>query len=238
VSGAFVGIKPVVIAVVAQALWGLGRTALKNPPLVAIAVGAAIASLSGVGPLAILVAAGVVATLAARARRGPALAALLPFGTVPAAPAFAPPTLGKIFLFFLKVGSVLYGSGYLLLSFLQSDLVDRWHWLTKAQLLDAVAVGQFTPGPVFTTATFIGYLLGSIFPRVRGSPAARAFLNGVNAGALALMLTVALVLGRAAIVDPTTVALAVGAAILLIRSRVDSAWLILGGAVLGAALAR
>jgi chromate transporter len=145
-----------------------------------------------------------------------------------------------------------------LLAFLQDDLVDRFHWLTQAQLLDAVAVGQVTPGPVFSTATFIGYILGGtngaivatvgiflpafffvsisgpLLPRLRRSPVAGAFLDGVNAGSLALMVVVTWELSRAAIVDVTTIVLAVASAILLLRFRVNSAWLVLLGAAAGA----
>jgi chromate transporter len=165
--------------------------------------------------------------------------------------------LTPLFLFFLKVGSVLYGSGYVLLAFLRDGLVTQWHWLTEAQLLDATAVGQVTPGPVFTTATFIGYVLGGpwaalvatlgiflpsfvfvavsgpLVPRLRHSPLAGAFLDGVNVAALALMMAVTWQLGRAALVDAVTVGLAVVSAVLLVRYRVNSAWLILGAAVFG-----
>ncbi len=165
-----------------------------------------------------------------------------------------------LFRFFLKVGAVLFGSGYVLLAFLQDDLVDRFHWLTQAQLLDAVAVGQVTPGPVFSTATFIGYILGGtsgavvattgiflpafffvsisgpLLPRLRRSPIAGAFLDGVNAGSLALMVVVTWELSRAAIVDVTTIVLAVASAILLLRFRLNSAWLVLLGAAAGALL--
>ncbi|MGC1191702.1 MAG: chromate transporter, partial [Candidatus Binatus sp.] len=166
-------------------------------------------------------------------------------------------SLTTLFLFFLKVGAVLFGSGYVLLAFLRTDLVDRLRWLTEAQLLDAVAVGQVTPGPVFTTATFIGYLLGGfrgavvatlgiflpsfffvsvsgpLIPHLRRSPLAGAFLDGVNVGAWALMAAVTLFLARAAIIDVTTMILAIASAFVLIRYRVNSAWLVLGGGLIG-----
>ena len=169
----------------------------------------------------------------------------------------APFGLWPLFLFFVKVGAVLYGSGYVLLAFIRADLVERWHWLTETQLLDAIAVGQVTPGPVFTTATFIGYVLGGtrgtlvatlgiflpafffvglsgpLVPRIRKSPTAGAFLDGVNAAALALVLVVTYELGRAALVDLKTIMLAVISAVILFRFRVNSAWLVLGGAIIG-----
>jgi chromate transporter len=191
---------------------------------------------------------------------GSTTAAVLPLWPVPVTGALAtavPFSLSGLFLFFLKVGSVLYGSGYVLLAFLRSDLVERYGWLTEAQLLDAVAVGQVTPGPVFTTATFIGYVLGGasgavlatvgiflpafvfvalsgpLVPRLRRSWVAGAFLDGVNVASLALMGVVTWQLGRASLVDAWTVGLAAVSAVLLIRFRVNSAWLVLGGGAVG-----
>lgn len=268
VTGAMYGIKPVIIAVVAQALWGLGRTAVKTPLLAVVGIAAVAASLAGVNELAVLAAAGIVVSAARRMRRAPA-AALLPWpllgagaatgagGVATGAAAFG---LWPLFVFFLKVGSVLFGSGYVLLAFLRGDLVEHLHWLSDSQLLDAVAVGQVTPGPLFTTATFIGYLLGGgpgaavatvgiflpafvfvalsgpLVPRLRSSPTAGAVLDGVNVASLALMAVVALQLGRAAIIDVPTALLAGGAAVVLIRFRINSAWLVLAGAAIGAAV--
>ena len=174
----------------------------------------------------------------------------------------APFGLTPLFLVFLKVGSVLFGSGYVLLAFLRADLVVRHGWLTESQLLDAVAVGQITPGPVFTTATFVGYVLGGfrgavvatvgiflpafffvalsgpLVPRIRRSPVAGAFLDGVNVSSVAVMAVVTAQLARAAIVDPWTAAIAVASAVLLLRFRASPAWLVPAGALLGLVLPR
>jgi chromate transporter len=163
----------------------------------------------------------------------------------------------RLFLSFLKVGSVVFGSGYVLLAFLQSEFVERLHWLTDQQLLDAVAVGQFTPGPVFTTATFIGYVVagwmgavvatvgifwpgfilvalsGPLIPRVRRSPVLAAALDGVVAGSLALMAVVTWQLGKASIVNWTTLAIFGVGLIALLRLRVNSAWLIAAAGIVG-----
>jgi len=270
--GLLYGIKPVIIAVVLQALWGLGRTAIKSRLLAVLAIVALIASILDINDMIVLLGGGLVmlairavegraearATLAAipvAARASGAKAAAL------AAAAIAVPfSLTTLFLFFLKVGAVLFGSGYVLLAFLRTDLVDRLRWLTEAQLLDAVAVGQITPGPVFTTATFIGYILGGfrgavvatigiflpsfffvsisgpLIPHLRRSPLAGAFLDGVNVGAWALMAAVTLFLARAAVIDVTTMLLAISSAVVLIRYRVNSAWLVLGGGLIGLAM--
>jgi chromate transporter len=158
---------------------------------------------------------------------------------------------------FAKIGAVVFGSGYVLLAFLRADLVERLHWLTEPQLIDAVAVGQVTPGPVFTTATFIGYVLAGpagalvatvavflpgfllvaasrpLVARVRRSPTAGAFLDGVNVAALALMAVVTVQLARAALVDGVTLLLAAGSAVLLLRYKLNSTWLIALGAFVG-----
>ncbi len=268
--GLLYGIKPVIIAVVLQALWGLGRTAIKSRILAILAIVSLAGALLEVNDMIVLLGAGVV-MLAIRAvedRAGirTALAALPTVATRTKTAALAtavvavPFSLTTLFLFFLKVGAVLFGSGYVLLAFLRTDLVDRLRWLTEAQLLDAVAVGQVTPGPVFTTATFIGYILGGfrgavvatagiflpsfffvsisgpLIPHLRRSLLVGAFLDGVNVGACALMAAVTLFLARAAIVDVTTIILAASSAFILIRYRVNSAWLVLGGGLLGLAM--
>lgn len=259
------GVKPVIIAVVMQALWGLGKAALKTKFLMAVGLAAVALSFLGINELLIIFCAGLV-VVASRwlLRKRKVLAShsiyafILQAATQTGASiATVPFGLWPLFLFFLKVGSVLFGSGYVLLAFLRGDLVERWHWLTNAQLLDAIAVGQVTPGPVFTTATFIGYLLGGtrgaalatlgiflpafifvaisgpIVPRIRRSPTAGAFLDGVNVGSLALMFVVTLELGRSALLDWITITLAVASAVLLIRYKVNSAWLVFGGATIG-----
>lgn len=261
------GAKPVIIAVVLQALWSLGRTAVKAKTLATMGVLAVIACFLGVNELVVLFGAGLAmiplkVTGSKRANlsllpllaSGPGASAAMATAT---ATVVAPFNLNLLFFFFLKVGAVLFGSGYVLLAFLRADLVERWGWLTESQLLDAIAVGQFTPGPVFTTATFIGYLLSGptgallatvgiflpafvfvalsapFIPKLRASPAAGAFLDGVNVASLALMAVVTWQLGSTALMDWLTILLAIVSAILLLRWRVNSAWLVLGGGLVG-----
>ena len=267
------GVKPVVIAIVAQALVRLGRTALRTVPLALLAAAAVVATLLGVNELIVLLSAALVAmlagTIADRSRSVPIASSsvlvaggfsrqsVVTLGAIMTAPAVS---LGGLFAAFLKIGSVLFGSGYVLLAFLRADFVERLGWLTERQLLDAVAVGQVTPGPLFTTATFIGYVLagvpgaivatigiflpafvfvavsGPLIPRLRRSRVAGAALDGVNAASMALMALVTWQLGRAAIVDMPSVLIAVASVALLATRRVNSAWLVLAGGLVGVAV--
>lgn len=260
------GVKPVIIAIVAQALWGLLGTAVKSPTHVVLGVGVLALYLLGSNELLLLFGGGIVVMLMENGRRvwrsRNQAAAFVPlFGIAPllaqAGPGIASFNLWTLFLTFLKIGSVLYGSGYVLLAFLRNDFVERLGWLTNQQLLDAVAIGQLTPGPFFTTATFIGYLLGGLpgalvatlgiflpsfvfvaisgpfVGRLRRSPWTASLLDGVNVAALGLMAAVTWELGRSALVDVLSVAIAVVAWIALVRFKVNSAWLVLAGGLVG-----
>ena len=262
-SGILYGVKPVIIAVVLQAVWGLSRTAIKDSLLALVGILAIIAGFLGINELALLIAGGAVVCIARIAFTRPkTLLSIL--GPSPFALLFQVSTasgtgvsLWQLFFFFLKVGSILYGSGYVLIAFLRADLVQRWQWLTEAQLIDSIAIGQLTPGPLSTTATFIGYVLagmpgaiiatlGIFIPsfffvavsaplvsRIRKSKAAGAFLDGVNVASLALMSVVTYQLGRAALVDWATIGLAILSGVLLLGFKINSAWIVLGGAAVG-----
>ena len=270
VEGILSAIKPAVVAIVIQALGKMGRTGVRTIPLAVIAALAAALSLLGVSPVLVLVFAGSisVAALTMKNRLLCVSASGLGLNKLLAAPKVLVPLMAvaataipvgllRLFLSFLKIGAVVFGSGYVLLAFLQTEFVERLRWLTEKQLLDAVAVGQFTPGPLSATATFIGYVVagwsgavvatvgiflpgfllvavsGPFLPRLRRSVMAAAALDGVVAGSLALMAVVAMQLARASIVDRRTLIVFGVSLIALLRFRVNSAWVVAGAAVVG-----
>lgn len=264
VDALLTGVKPVIIAIVALALIRLWKTAAKTGLAVAVVIAVAAASLLGAPEIPMLLAASVLYTLwYNRARIGkaafslnPLVMSALPF-TAAVAEAQSGIGYGSLLLIFLKIGSVLYGSGYVLLAFLESEFVQKLGVLTQKQLLDSVAVGQFTPGPVFTTATFIGYLingtagavastlgiflpafilvllLNPVIPRLRSSPWVSGMLDGVNAASLGLMGAVTIKLAQASLDGVFTIAAFIVSFGVLYRFKVNSAALILAGAAAG-----
>jgi chromate transporter len=266
VNGVLYALKPVVIAVVIQAFWKLARTAMKSIWLGIVGSVAALLYVLRVHEVLLLAIAAALAGAPMLYQKLPHLRKMTVGVLTPpklahllgAAGAVAIPIgLWRLFLVFAKIGAVLFGSGYVLLAFLRADLVGRLHWLTERQLLDAVAIGQVTPGPVFTTATFIGYIIGGVpgavvatvgifvpgfvyvalsgllIPRIRRSRVAASMLDGVVVGSLALIGVVAWQLGRAAIVDVPTLVIAIVSTALLLRFRVNSAWLIVTAGAFG-----
>lgn len=281
----FYGIKPVVIAIIAYALWGLGRSVLKGIWPIVFALLVVGLYLLGINVIALLFVGGLFygvtrwwerwfkqkrsvkslvlplslfrwSTVQGQLRVQAEPLLMSAASVAPVAPA-APYSLLTLFLTFLKIGAILYGSGYVLLAFLRTDFVLNLHWLTDRQLLDAISIGQFTPGPVFTTATFIGFLkggwqgalvatLGIFLPSfvfialihrlagpLRRSPWTSVILDGVNIAALALMAGVLFQLGQHALIDVLTWAIAVVALLILLRFKINSVWLILAGALIG-----
>jgi chromate transporter len=249
------GIAPVIVAIVVGAVIAFARTALRSPLTIALGVAVALLWLGGVSEIVLLAGAAAVVAVARVGIRWPAITFAVPL-TAGTATAVDLLTLGGVFL---KAGALLYGSGYVLITFLRGDLVERLGWLTDAQLIDAVAIGQVTPGPLFTTATFIGYLLAGVpgamvatlaiflpafvivalvgpwVARVRDRPMTAALLDGVNAAAVGLIAAVSIQLGATAIRDPLTAAIGVVAGLLLVVARVPSVLLVLGGGLAGLA---
>lgn len=257
------GVKPVVIALIVHALWELGRKGIRSGLTAAVGMGVLALSLLGINEIALLFGGGLIVMLAAnrgRLRPGGAAALLPALGLALPAASSAAFSLPVLFLTCLKIGSILYGSGYVLLAFLRADFVTRLGWLTDQQLLDAIAVGQVTPGPLFTSATFIGYQLGGVpgallgtlgiflpsflfvalshplIPRMRRSPWLGSLLDGVIAASLGLMAAVTLQIARASLVDIPAVLISLVSAFALVRLRVNPTWLVVGGAGAGLAI--
>jgi chromate transporter len=263
IAGVLWGVKPVVVVLIAQAVWSLGKTVLKSRELMVIAAIVLGLAAMHVATLALLIGTGVAWIVANRfgqnrdGQNGIAAAAASAAGGVAVSATVAAATTAGVFAYFLKIGALLFGSGYVLLAVLREDLVARMHWLSESQLLDGIAVSHATPGPFFTVATFLGYVLSgwrgaglatvgmfvpafvyvavtaNVLPRLRKSPTASAFLDGVNAAAVALMALVGLQFAREVVVTPLAAVIAAISALLAFRFRVNSAWLILGGAVCG-----
>jgi chromate transporter len=258
------GINPMVIAIIADALLSLGRTALKTAWLALMAVASLALYFRGVSIVAILAGAAALTAIVGYSKAKGQHRALGIFpvasagaGVAVAATSAIPFSMTRLFLTFLKIGAVSYGSGYVLLAFLRADFVAHLHWLTDKQLLDAIAAGMITPGPAFTSATFVGYLTGGLkgallatlgmflpsfifiailfpfIPKLKGSAGARIFLDGINAVTVGLMAAVSWQLARGAILDAFTAVEAIVGLLILRRFQINSAWLILGGLVAG-----
>jgi chromate transporter len=263
-ASSLAGIKVAVVAIILSALLRLSRTVFKNISLAVLALAVAIAALLGGNEILLILTGGLVGMLwlnlsqrSASLLPGIFLPWLLTPGLATTSTTLTAVSLWKLGFFFLKVGSVLFGTGYVLIAFLQGGLVNDYGWLTERQLLDAIAAGQLTPGPLLATATFIGFLLkgwggavvatvaiflpsflfvlalNPIIPRLRRSPWSAAFLDAVNASAVALMAAVVIELGQATLVDWQTWSIFLLATILAVKFKIGGPWLVLGGAIAG-----
>jgi len=256
-------VKPVVIAIIFNALWSLRKNAAKDISTRLIAAAVIVFNFLGADTILLLIGSGVVLVLIRWAKdhwKNPrSLLLFLPFGSMGLEQVIQKINLPTLFLTFLKIGSVLYGSGYVLLAFLRSEFVQGLGWLTDQQIIDAVAIGQVTPGPLSTTATFLGYVLGGIpgallatlgmflpsfllviltnpiIPRMRESNFFGAFLDGVNASSLGLMAVVAWQLALAAFVDIPAVVLGLISLLLVVWARINTTWIIFGAILIGLA---
>ena len=256
VRAVMLAVQPVVLVVVLDAILPLAWTALRTPQMMVIGVASLAAVAAGVPAIAVLLLAGLASLVTHRTALA-ALMATLGATAVVMAQAASEPGGWDVFAYFVRTGSLLFGSGYVLLPVLEHDLVQHRAWLTSRQLVDAIAVGQATPGPVFTTATFVGYLLGGVpfalvatvgmflpafvcsalsapyVPRLRTFAPAQRFLAGVNAAAVALIGWVLITLGRDVLVAPLPLAILGVAAALVFLVRINPGFVLAGAAIVG-----